>query len=102
LGPGEFFDQVPHQGRTGKGKSKETPQCVVIKMAAGRMVHQHNKSLPIYIWYYRERQKTQATKTGPETLTDRRDSVLFTSFFPLVGCGTTLRNVGKYLTAGIL
>jgi len=39
------------QWRTGK----ETADSVVRKMAAGRKCHRHDKSLPSYIWCYRER-----------------------------------------------
>jgi hypothetical protein len=39
------------------GKVRNKAKSIICKVAAGHMFSQLNKSLPNYIWYYRERHK---------------------------------------------
>lgn len=54
------------------------------QIAVGRTCRQHNKSLPNYIWYYRERQKHMLHGSTAGPFPGRRAPVICTSFSSLL------------------
>jgi hypothetical protein len=60
-GSGSKGKKIPPPSRVYQQEKKQGNKVdsAVRKMAAGRINRQHNKPLPNYIWYYRERQTLQ-------------------------------------------